>query len=392
MVPDPAEPILVWGEGIREYDFGPGHPLTPRRFGPGIGLLRAIGATRILEPPEATDEQLARLHEPRYVRQVRSFSNDPWQPPTMGIGPGDTPPFHGMHEAAALVAGGSIAAVERILGGDADHAFNPGGGLHHAMAAHGAGFCIYNDVALGVAAARDAGHRVLYVDLDVHHGDGTQALFWDDPEVLTLSIHETGRTLFPGTGFTDEVGGPGAEGTAVNIPLEPWSGDPSWLDAVESTLPALAEAFEPAFLVTQHGCDSHAFDPLAHLRVTTAAYARAVRMLHDVAHRWCGGRWLATGGGGYDAYRVVPRSWALVWLAQAHRELPQSTPGTWRERWTDEAAAFGQGPPPARLLDPAGTAPAEPVGAADRNRSTTRASLEQALGLLESRPGARSEV
>jgi acetoin utilization protein AcuC len=300
----------------------------------------------------------------------------------MGIGPGDTPPFHGMHEAAALVAGGSIAAVRRILAGEAAHAFNPGGGLHHAMAAHGAGFCIYNDVALGVAVARDAGHRVLYVDLDVHHGDGTQALFWEDPEVLTLSVHETGRTLFPGTGFADETGGPGAEGTAVNIPLEPWSGDRSWLSAVESAVPALAEAFGPTFLVTQHGCDSHAFDPLAHLRVTTAAYARAVRLLDEVAHRWCGGRWLATGGGGYDAYRVVPRSWALVWLTQAHRDVPGVTPAPWRERWAEEAEALGQGPPPGPFLDPPSTAPAEPDGTGERNARTTSASLEQALRLL----------
>ncbi len=148
---------------------------------PGIDLIRELGQTRFVEPLEADDDQLARLHDRRYIRQVRSFSDHPDQPAAMGIGPGDCPPFYGMHEASATIAGGSIAAVEAILRGDASHAFNPGGGLHHASAARASGFCIYNDVALGVAAARDAGHRVLYLDFDVHHGDGTQALFWDDP-------------------------------------------------------------------------------------------------------------------------------------------------------------------------------------------------------------------
>jgi acetoin utilization protein AcuC len=382
---DPAErdqPILVWGEGIRAYDFGPDHPLTPRRFGSGIDLLRELGATRLLEPRVATDVQLERLHDPRYVEQVRSFSTDPDQPWAMGIGRGDTPPFEGMHDAAALVAGGSIAAVERILAGETEHAFNPGGGLHHAMAMRAGGFCVYNDVALGVAVARDAGHRVLYVDLDVHHGDGTQALFWDDPEVLTFSIHETGRSLFPGTGWVDESGGPGAEGTAVNVPLEPYSGDESWLAAVESAVPALAHAFRPTFLVTQHGCDSHALDPLAHLRVTTAGYARAVRMLDELAHRYCEGRWLATGGGGYDAYRVVPRSWGLVWLAQAHRDVPAEVPASWRARWEDEAGRFDQGPPPTAMIDPPGTVSKESNGFTDMNRQTADQAVTQAIRLL----------
>ena len=376
------EPVVVWSEAIREYDFGPEHPLTPRRFGPGIDLLRDVGATRFVEPGEATDAQLTRLHERRYVRQVRSFSHDPWQPATMGIGPGDCPPYHGMHEASALIAGGSIGAVGRILTAETVHAFNPGGGLHHAMAARASGFCIYNDVALAVAAARDAGHRVLYVDLDVHHGDGTQALFADDPEVLTFSIHESGRSLFPGTGDVAEVGGPGALGTAVNIPLEPYSGDLSWLPAVELALPALAAAFRPTFLVSQHGCDSHVFDPLAHLRLTTAAYIRATRLLDEIAHEWCDGRWLATGGGGYDAYRVVPRSWALVWLAQAHRDVPTETPAPWRERWTEEATRYGQAPLPLTFLDPAGLVGAEPEGMTERNSATAARSVAQALELL----------
>jgi acetoin utilization protein AcuC len=376
------EPILVWGDAIRAYDFGPGHPLTPRRFGPGVGLVRALGASRLLEPHEATDEQLERLHTRAYVREVRSFSDHPWQPPRMGIGSGDCPAFHGMHEAAATVAGASIAGVDAILSGSTLHAFSPGGGLHHAMPSMAAGFCIYNDVALAVARARDAGHRVLYVDLDVHHGDGTQVLFWDDPEVLTFSIHESGRTLFPGTGWTEETGGAGAEGTAVNIPLEAYSGDESWWPAVEESITALAETFRPTFLVSQHGCDSHVLDPLAHLRVTTRAYRAATRLLDDVAHAHCEGRWFATGGGGYDAYRVVPRSWALIWLAQAHREVPEETPLSWREAWAEEAERHRQAPPPGSLVDPGGLVAPDADSFREAARDRTRRALEHSRTLL----------
>ncbi|MEO6349920.1 MAG: acetoin utilization protein AcuC, partial [Candidatus Limnocylindrales bacterium] len=319
---DASGPLVVFGDVSVQYDFGPEHPLTPRRFGPSIDLLRAIGASNFAEPREATDDELARLHTRDYIQRVRSFSDDTGHPSAAGIGTGDCPPFENMHAVSAAVAGGSIDAIERILAGDVDHAFHPGGGLHHAAAARASGFCIYNDVALAVAGARDAGHRVLYVDLDVHHGDGTEALFWDDPNVLTFSIHETGLSLFPGTGFVDERGGAGAPGTAVNVPLQPYSGDGSWLAAVEEIVPALAEAFRPTFLVTQHGCDTHAYDPLAHLRLTTRAYRSATVLLDALAHEYTDGRWLATGGGGYDAYRVVPRSWSLVWLAQAHLEPP----------------------------------------------------------------------
>jgi acetoin utilization protein AcuC len=377
------QPLVIHGEVNLAYDFGPEHPLTPRRFGPSIELMRATGATNFLEPRQATDNELRRLHSAEYVNAVRSFSADPFQPPEAGIGPGDCPPFAGMHESSAAVAGGSIDAVDRILAGEVAHAFNPGGGLHHAMADRASGFCIYNDAALGVARARDAGHRVLYVDLDVHHGDGTQALFWDDPQVLTFSIHETGQALFPGTGFVDERGGPAAPGTAVNVPLQPYSGDGSWIAAVQKAVPALAEAFRPTFLVTQHGCDTHAYDPLAHLRVTTRAYRAATVLLDDVAHRYADGRWLATGGGGYDAYRVVPRSWSLVWLAQAHADAPVETDIAWRERWAAEAERHGQSPPPTTYLDAEDLVRADPPDVVDANQRTVGRALTGALALLK---------
>lgn len=347
-----TEPLLVFGPWSLRYDFGPSHPLTPRRFGPGIDLIRSLGGEPGLAPEPVPDEALFACHTTAYVRTVRHFSEDPGAPPAAGIGPGDNPPFPGMHEAAAAVAGGSLAAIEAILGGDVEHAFHPGGGLHHALADRASGFCIYNDPALAVARARAAGLRVLYVDLDVHHGDGVQALHLADPGVLTVSIHESGRYLFPGTGFVEELGTGIAAATAVNVPLEPFTGEGAWLAAVERLVPELAATFGPDVVVSQHGADSHALDPLAHLRVTTTAMGAAARLVDAVAHRYAAGRWLATGGGGYDVYRVVPRAWALVWLAAAHRPPPSSIDPAWRERWAAEAARYGQVPLPASFEDP----------------------------------------
>jgi hypothetical protein len=219
------------------------------------------------------------------------------------------------------------------------------------MPERASGFCIYDDPALAIARAGRDGLRVLYIDLDVHHGDGVQAMHFADPRVLTFSIHETGRALFPGTGDVDEVGEGVAAGTSVNVPLPPGTGEGAWLDAVTLLVPELAATFGPDLIVSQHGADSHAWDPLAHLNVTTTAHGAAARLVDTVAHLHGRGRWLATGGGGYDAYRVVPRTWALTWLAGAHREVPEMTPPAWRNRWASEAARYGQAPLPERFDD-----------------------------------------
>ena len=344
--------LLVFGPRSIDYDFGPSHPLTPRRFGPGIDLLRAVGAVPGLAPEPAADEELLWLHTAAYLRAVKRFSADPFGLAEHGIGEGgDDPPFAGMHAAGAMVAGGSIRAMEAILRGDVEHAFHPGGGLHHAMADRASGFCIYNDPALAITRARSEGLRVMYIDLDVHHGDGVQVLHAADPGVLTFSIQESGRTLFPGTGAVDEVGEGEAAGTTVNVPLPAGTGEAAWLGALWQLLPELAATFGPDVIVSQHGADSHAWDPLAHLNVTTTAMGQAARLVDELAHRHAAGRWLATGGGGYDVYRVVPRAWALTWLAGAHREVPSGLPADWRERWAGEAARFGQAPLPGRFTD-----------------------------------------
>ena len=263
--------------------------------------------------------------------------------------------------------------MEAILRGDVEHAFHPGGGLHHAMPGRAAGFCIYDDPALAIARARQDGLRVLYVDLDVHHGDGVEAIHAADPGVLTLSFHESGRYLFPGTGFVDEVGEGTAAGTIVNVPLEADTGEDAWLGAVRSILPEVAAAFGPDLIVSQHGADSHAWDPLAHLRNTTTAMGEAARLVDAVAHRFCAGRWLSTGGGGYGVYSVVPRSWSLVWLAAAHREVPDRLPGEWRERWAAESARYGTAALPTTFTDPpnAGDPASRAQDAAERQSRAT---------------------
>jgi acetoin utilization protein AcuC len=378
-------PLLVFGPRSLTYDFGPSHPLTPRRFGPGIDLLRALGAEPAIAPEPATDEELLLCHSPRYLAAVRRFSEmdlDPWAEAEAGIGPGDDPPFAGMHQAAASVAGGSLRAIEAILRGETRHAFHPGGGLHPAMRDRASGFCIYNDPAIAIARARQAGMRVLYVDLDVHHGDGVEAIHAADPGVLTVSFHESGRYLFPGTGSVSEIGVGEAAGSIVNVPMEPGTGEAAWLDAVSTIVPELAASFAPDIVVSQHGCDTHAWDPLAHLLVTTTAMGAAARLVDALAHRWTGGRWLATGGGGYGVSRVVPRAWAHVWLAGAHRDVPDRLPGEWRERWAAESARYGDPSLPETFDDePNAGLPPSPTQTAAEERSRQTAELARRLAV-----------
>jgi acetoin utilization protein AcuC len=390
-------PLLVFGPRSLAYDFGPRHPLSPRRFGPGIELLEAVGARPGLAPEPAADDELEWLHAPDYIATVRRLSAGPdflrrreagagagveaWEEAATeaGIGPGDDPAFAGMHDAAATVAGGSIRAIEAILRGDVDHAYQPGGGLHHAMRARASGFCIYNDVALAIARARADGLRVLYVDLDVHHGDGVQALHYSDPGVMTVSFHESGRSLFPGTGFVDELGEGNAAGTSVNVPLEPLTGPEPWLAAVRAVLPPLAAAFGPDVIVSQHGADGHIWDPLAHLSLTTTAMGEAARLVDRLAHLYAGGRWLATGGGGYAVYRVVPRAWALTWLAGAHREAPRKLPEAWRERWEGDAARWEEAPLPEGFEDAPGLLADRSISVTATERAKATVSLVRAV-------------
>jgi acetoin utilization protein AcuC len=377
---------LVFDDGVLGYDFGPQHPLTPRRLRTGLHLIRSLGVLDdgdMLEPREATDDELQLVHSPDYIEVVKLLSEpgQQWDPAghSHGFGPGDNPAFAGMHNASALIAGGSLQAARGVMAGDFLHAFNPGGGLHHAMRSRASGFCVYNDLAVAIAALlREHDARVLYLDFDVHHGDGVQWLFYDEPRVMTVSFHESGRYLFPGTGDITELGEGAAKGTSVNVPMAPYTQNASWLEAVHTLVPALAERHRPDFIVSQHGCDTHTWDPLAHLALTTEAYREQADFVHQLAHAHCQGRWIVGGGGGYDFYRVVPRSWALIWLAMTGRPAPEYVPEAYRYEWQGEAPM----PLPELLVDGDAEFPllARHDTIADENRATLDAVRRLVLG------------
>jgi acetoin utilization protein AcuC len=332
---------VAWDERLTGYDFGPGHPLAPVRVELTMALARAFGVldqpgVAVAEPSPAPDADLELVHRPDYIAAVRRAGASGPEPSLLryGLGTADDPVFPRMHEASALVAGATMAAARAVWSRSAEHGASIAGGLHHAMADHASGFCVYNDPAIAIAwLLRQGAERIAYVDIDVHHGDGVQAAFYDDPRVLTISLHEHPATLFPGTGRPSEGGGPDAEGSAVNVALPPGTGDAGWLRAFHAIVPPLLRAFGPEILVSQHGCDTHRLDPLAHLELSVDGQRAAHAAIHELAHETAGGRWLFTGGGGYELVRVVPRTWThLLAEASGHPIDPlTATPAPWRE-------------------------------------------------------------
>ena len=368
---------VAWDERLTSYDFGPDHPLAPVRVELTVALARAFGVlsepgVTVAAPVPASQAELELVHDPRYITAVKTGVADA----AFGLGTPDNPVFTGMHEASALVAGATLAAAAAVWESRAQHAVSVAGGLHHAMRALASGFCVYNDPAIAIRWLLAQGaERIAYVDVDVHHGDGVEAAFYDDPRVLTISLHEHPMTLFPGTGLPDDDGGPGAEGMAVNVALPAGTGDAGWL-----------RAFRPQVLVSQHGCDTHRLDPLAHLELSVDAQRTAQASLHHLAHETAGGRWLATGGGGYSLVEVVPRTWTHLLAEAADSPIdPQSeTPGTWREyvqRRTGRTApaSMTEGQPAEFISFDSGYDPAEPV---DRAIMATRNAVFPLHGLM----------
>lgn len=346
---------VVWDSAMTAYNFGHSHPMAPERMELTARLSRSLGLldldhVTVAAPEIATDAELAAVHSEDYIDAVRRVSADPATPDEKrGLGTEDDPAFAGMHEASARLAGGSLLAAGAILDGSAVRAVNFGGGMHHASRERASGFCIYNDAALAIQRLLDGGvQRVAYIDVDAHHGDGTQSIFWDDPRVLTISLHETGLTLFPGTGFANEIGGPNAQGSAVNVALPAGTGDAGWLRAFHAVVPQLVGAFEPEVIVSQHGCDSHKLDPLTHLNISVDGQREAASAVAGLAARYCENRWIATGGGGYNVITVVPRSWSHLVAIAAGRPVPLRTavPEDWRQHVKDTyGAKYGVEPP-----------------------------------------------
>ncbi len=336
----PSQARVVWDASFTKYNFGPTHPMAPIRLDLTARLCEALGVfdtpgVEVRGADPASDELLETVHDPEYVAAIKAASADPSRAnPERGIGTEDDPAFAGMHEASARIVTGTVDVARAVWEGEASHGVNFTGGLHHAMPDRASGFCVYNDIAVGIRWLLDHGaRRVAYVDVDVHHGDGVEKIFWDDPRVLTISLHETGRALFPGTGWPTDIGGPGAQGSAVNVSLPPGLADAGWLRAIHATVMPIVRSFKPEILITQHGCDTHAEDPLAHLAMTVDAQRSAADSLHRLAHEVCDGKWVALGGGGYEVVGVVPRTWTHLTAIAAHHPIPTATeiPESWRE-------------------------------------------------------------
>ncbi|WP_329456366.1 acetoin utilization protein AcuC [Streptomyces sp. NBC_01497] len=343
--------LLMWDDAVTTYRFSGSHPMDPVRLALTMALVRAYGLdeeAEVRSAPPAGDSTLGLVHRQDYVDAVRAVSADPRSADgSYGLGTEDDPAFAGMHEASALIAGLSVAAAEAVWAGEAAHAVNFTGGLHHAMPAEASGFCVYNDAALAIARMLELGaERVAYIDTDVHHGDGVQAAFWEDPRVLTISVHEHPRTLFPGTGWPTETGYGAGEGGAVNVALPAGTGDAGWLRAFHAVVPELLAGFRPQVVVSQHGADTHFEDPLGHLAVSLDAQRAVQSACHDLAHEFADeGRWLALGGGGYAVVDVVPRSWTHLVGIAAHRPVgPESVlPASWRDEVYARTRQLGPG-------------------------------------------------
>jgi acetoin utilization protein AcuC len=344
---------VAWDERLTDYHFGPGHPMAPlrveltMRLAHEFGLWSQPGVT-VADPAPAADADLELVHNAPYVAAVEAVSRWAEHPDAseglagaqlriarmFGLGTEDNPVFPGMHEASALVAGATLAAARAVWSGSAGHGASIAGGMHHAMAAHASGFGVYNDVAIAIAWLLGHGaERMAYVDIDAHHGDGVQTAFYADPRVLTISLHEHPATLFPYTGLPAETGGPGAEGAAVNVALPAGTGDAGWLRAFHAIVPPLLRQFGPQVLISQHGCDTHRLDPLANLELSIDAQRAAHAAIHALAHETAGGRWLFTGGGGYQLVQVVPRTWTHLLAEAAGQPIDPGTqtPAGWRE-------------------------------------------------------------
>lgn len=357
---------MVWDEALAAYNFGPTHPLAPVRVELTIALARHLGVldaptVSLEEVDPAPDDLLQLVHEPDYVQAVRRVDDTQGGDLLRGLGTPDNPVFSGMHDASALVAGASVGAARAVWNGETEHGVNVAGGLHHAMPGLASGFCIYNDPAIAIAWLLQQGAtRIGYVDVDVHHGDGVQKAFYDDPRVLTISLHESPLSLFPGTGHPDELGGPNGRGYAVNVALPAGTGDAGWLRSFEAVVPPLLEGFQPQVLLTQHGCDSHALDPLAHLMLTVDGQRTAYARLHQLAHETAGGSWIAVGGGGYELARVVPRAWTHLLAEAAGSPISPETPTP--EEWRSYATRRTRDEAPTGMTDGYDPAAAEAAG------------------------------
>lgn len=337
--------VFIYSEDQLGYKFSDTHPFNQKRLELTVDLLqkmKALPEELIVAPRIATDEELLLAHDQRYIDIVKQasvgkVSSEAGE--SYGIGTEDTPIFANMHEASARLVGGTLTAVDWVMEGKAQHALNLGGGLHHGFRGKASGFCIYNDSSVAINYMKKKyGARVLYIDTDAHHGDGVQWSFYDDPDVCTVSIHETGRYLFPGTGNINERGSGQGYGTSFNFPIDAFTENESFLEVYRTAMKEIVEFFKPDVILSQNGADAHYLDPLTHLYGTMDIYREIPKVAHELAHEYCEGRWIAVGGGGYDIWRVVPRAWSLLWMEMNNSPAPKGPlPSSWLTKWQTES-------------------------------------------------------
>lgn len=324
---------VIYSDDYLKYYLSPEHPLRPQRLALAIKLMEDVGVfnnqnVTMVEPRECEVEELELVHSPDYIELVKLLSKT-------GEGYldyGDTPAFPGMFEVTRNIVGGSLKAADLINRGEVDHAFNIGGGLHHATESRASGFCVFNDIACTIRYVQKKYHlkRIMIVDLDCHHADGTQDTFYSESGVLTVSLHEDGTFLFPGSGFVFEDGEGEGKGYCVNVPLPPYTFDEAYLYAFNEIVPPLARAYQPDLILQQSGIDTHYTDPLTSEALTIRAFLDGVRTMHSLAHEVCDGKYLLFGGGGYQM-GVVARAWTSMICEIMDIPIPEETPETWRE-------------------------------------------------------------
>ncbi len=341
-----TEAAFIYDDALSRHELRQDHPMRPVRLRYTYELLESYGAfdgktSRLVNPRTANEEELGWVHTPEYIDAVRRLSENPsgslessGSPETVGrperfgfSDRGDNPVYPGMYHAASLSSGATLVAAEMVAERRADVAFSISGGLHHAAPTHASGFCIFNDPAIAIRYFLDRGMRVAYVDVDAHHGDGVQDIFYRDDRVLTISIHESGQYLFPGTGFVTESGAGNGAGYSVNIPLYPYTEDELYLWAFREVAPPLLRAFAPDVLVTQLGIDSYHSDPITHLQLTSRGYTEIIREFARLEIPW-----LALGGGGYDV-GAVARCWSLAYGVMLGVDWPDRVPDNFANRF-----------------------------------------------------------
>lgn len=336
-----CDAAFIYSEDFSSYKFADDHPFNQLRVKMTKELLELsnrLHETQIVQPRLATEDELLLVHDQTYIDAVKLASEGMLSEDTalsFGLGTEDTPIFPDMHKAASLLVGATLTAVDQVMEGHVTHALNLGGGLHHGFPQKASGFCIYNDGAIAIKYIREKYNlRVLYIDTDAHHGDGVQWAFYDDPNVCTLSIHETGRYLYPGTGNVNERGLKEGYGYSFNIPVDAFTEDESFIHIYTSAITEITEYFHPDIIVSQNGADAHCLDPLTHLSTTMKTYETVPMLAHELAHQYCNGKWIALGGGGYDIWRVVPRAWGQIWNIMTTDSILQGTlPSQWIDRW-----------------------------------------------------------